>query len=94
MIRHTSYRTTIFRDGASVLSEFCMKEGLPWPCDTELRDREIATVVQQRDLAEARVGDLRAALDVAERWHDTIAKRDGCDGCELSVALATAKETP
>jgi hypothetical protein len=32
---------------------------------------------------------LRAALDVAERWHDTIAKRDGCDGCELSAALAT-----
>jgi len=51
--------------------------GLPL-ADTDPRDAEIAT--------------LRAALDVAERWHDTIAKRDGCDGCELSAALATVKE--
>jgi len=64
--RHTSYSTTIFRDGASVVAEFCMKEGLPWPCDTEERDRLLAEVVQQRDLAEARLGDLRAALKAAD----------------------------
>jgi hypothetical protein len=58
LTRHTSYRTRIFADGRSVVAEFCMKEGLAWPCDAELRDRELDR--------------LRLALVEARRWVEWI----------------------
>jgi len=62
-MRHTSYRTTIFRDGASVIEEFCMKEGLQWPCDAELRDREIEHLRAALDDEKERNGLYLATLD-------------------------------
>lgn len=59
--------------------------------EAEIADVVLSAIVKIEALRTER-NALRAALDVARRWHDAIAKRDGCDGCELSAALATAKE--
>ena len=42
LTRHESYKARFWRpEGGMELVDYCRKDGVAWPCDVELRDREI-----------------------------------------------------
>ena len=77
-MRHTSYLAHIDSGMSKLL--YCREDGVPWPCDVELRDLEIAA--------------LRAALErvVSDPWWQDWPTGANATLDAARAALATAKE--